>query len=167
MPTFTGASTSCRSPCSPLHSRRQDIRAIAAALLLRHSPADEALPWPTANALDRLMAHGWPGNVRELENVLQRAMLLHDGDRIEAGDLVIEPHRRPAFRMAAVDARHPPPRRPMPRRPSAASDAKRISRRRASKTRAATAVIACAPRKRLGISERTLRYRLAEMRAVA
>src|SRR3546814_11011877 len=36
------------------------------------------------------MAHAWPGNARELDNVLQRAMLLREGDRIDAADLSID-----------------------------------------------------------------------------
>ncbi len=39
---------------------------------------------PSAYAL--LQAYGWPGNVRELRNVIERAMLLSEGDRLDAGD---------------------------------------------------------------------------------
>jgi two-component system response regulator AtoC len=39
---------------------------------------------PAAAAL--LKAYGWPGNVRELRNVVERAMLLAEGDRLEAHD---------------------------------------------------------------------------------
>jgi two-component system response regulator FlrC len=34
-----------------------------------------------------LKTYSWPGNVRELENIIQRAVLLADGDQILAGDL--------------------------------------------------------------------------------
>ena len=34
-----------------------------------------------------LEQYGWPGNVRELRNAIERAMLLADGDRLEATDL--------------------------------------------------------------------------------
>src|SRR3546814_7136614 len=37
------------------------------------------------------MAHRWPGNARELGNVLQRALVLREGERIEADDLHITP----------------------------------------------------------------------------
>jgi len=37
-------------------------------------------------ATDLLKAYGWPGNVRELRNVVERAMLLAEGDRLEAHD---------------------------------------------------------------------------------
>ena len=136
---------------APLSHRRLDIRAIAAAMLLRHTPVGKTVPWPTSNALDRLMTHDWPGNARELENVIQRALLLHRGDRIEGSDLAID--RRivsetisipttlrlaQAARQSEADAIR------------AALDATGGHRQRAAE--------------RLGISERTLRYRLADMR---
>ncbi len=156
----------------PLGQRRQDIRAITAALLLRHTPDHDELAWPTANALDRLMTHGWPGNVRELDNVLQRALLMRDGDRIAAADLMIDAApSMPSFRMAAVETA------------SIASDAAPITTdhnpirladaRRASQVRAIEDALAATgghrlrAAERLGISERTLRYRMADMRAVA
>jgi DNA-binding NtrC family response regulator len=42
-----------------------------------------------AAALARLRAHTWPGNVRELRNVIERAVLLADGERIEARDVEV------------------------------------------------------------------------------
>jgi transcriptional regulator with GAF, ATPase, and Fis domain len=40
----------------------------------------------TAASVRLLQAYGWPGNVRELRNVIERAMLLSDGDRLEPAD---------------------------------------------------------------------------------
>jgi DNA-binding NtrC family response regulator len=40
-----------------------------------------------AEAMERLAQYDWPGNVRELENVIERAVLLGKGSRIEANDL--------------------------------------------------------------------------------
>jgi two-component system, NtrC family, response regulator AtoC len=42
---------------------------------------------PAAHAL--LQGYGWPGNVRELRNVIERAMLLSDGDQLDAGDFTV------------------------------------------------------------------------------
>ncbi|HEU4927426.1 MAG TPA: sigma-54 dependent transcriptional regulator [Vicinamibacterales bacterium] len=42
---------------------------------------------PAAHAL--LRAYGWPGNVRELRNVIERAMLLSDRDRLDARDFTL------------------------------------------------------------------------------
>ena len=153
----------------PLAVRRQDIRAITAALLLRHTPIQEDLAWPTANALDRLMTHGWPGNVRELENVLQRAMLMRDGERIEAGDLMIDPApAAPAPRLAIAEAASNDRLVHAETAPVGLAEARRLSQERAiQEALAATGGHRLRAAQRLGISERTLRYRLADMRAVA
>ena len=146
-----------------LRDRRQDIRAITAALLLRHTPAADAFAWPTANALDRLMAHGWAGNVRELENVLQRALMLRDGDRVEAADLMIDTALSQAPRMVAVEAA--PVAAPAINAPISLADARRDANARAiEEALAATGGHRQRAAERLGISERTLRYRLADIR---
>ena len=133
----------------PLRARRLDIRAITAALLLRYVPAGTAVPWPTPAALDRLMGHSWPGNVRELENVLQRAILLREGERIDVADLDIDI-------LPAPDAGQP----------TRLTDASRAAEAQLIQDAlAATGGHRVRAAERLGISERTLRYRLAEMRA--
>ncbi|RVT94650.1 sigma-54 interaction domain-containing protein [Sphingomonas crocodyli] len=143
-----------------LRDRRQDIRAITAALLLRHTPAADSFAWPTANALDRLMAHGWAGNVRELENVLQRALMLRDGDRIEAADLMIDTALSQAPRLAPVEVIAPAVNAPV-----SLADARRDANARAiEEALAATGGHRQRAAERLGISERTLRYRLADIR---
>jgi len=43
-----------------------------------------------ADARDALVQHSWPGNVRELDNAIQRSLVLHQGNVIHAGDLCIE-----------------------------------------------------------------------------
>jgi DNA-binding NtrC family response regulator len=40
----------------------------------------------TPAACTELQGYGWPVNVRELRNVIERAMLLSDGDRLDARD---------------------------------------------------------------------------------
>ncbi|MDO6416519.1 sigma 54-interacting transcriptional regulator [Sphingomonas sp. BIUV-7] len=148
----------------PLSQRRLDVRAITATLMLRHLEAGETFPWPTNAALDRLMAHGWPGNVRELENVLQRAMLLRRGDRIEADDLAIE-----AGTLAACQqVRAQPSQQRAANGPIRLAEAARHSEAAAIEE----ALDACNGHRlraaeRLGISERTLRYRLADLRRQA
>ena len=75
----------------PLAERPGDILPLAE--LFR--PADKPLAESARNALLR---HPWPGNVRELRNVVQRAGLLAQGERIEAADLNLPkpPSQRPA-----------------------------------------------------------------------
>ena len=58
----------------------------------------------TPAALERLEQHGWPGNVRELRNVVERAVLLCDSERLGPEDLQVPSPRRevsPRFRLPA------------------------------------------------------------------
>jgi DNA-binding NtrC family response regulator len=69
----------------PLRDRRTDI-----PLLVEHFIAKHAGARPRAmsdDALKTLMAYDWPGNVRELESVIERALLLGEGERILTADL--------------------------------------------------------------------------------
>jgi DNA-binding NtrC family response regulator len=65
----------------PLRERVEDIPLLAVALLARVAP--ERRLSLSKDALCRLTAHVFPGNVRELRNVLERAALMTDGDKIE------------------------------------------------------------------------------------
>src|SRR6201987_2450735 len=63
----------------PLRTRKEDVPLLAEAFLTRiaqrtgvHSPAI------TPEAMAILVAYDWPGNVRELQNVIERAVILHD-----------------------------------------------------------------------------------------
>ena len=68
----------------PLRDRRDDIPLLAAFLLERHvRPGDRRIEGFTAEALSALVRFDWPGNVRELENVIERALAVSDGPRIE------------------------------------------------------------------------------------
>ena len=76
----------------PLRDRLGDILPISQHLLEKHAgAAARAIPTLTAAAEHRLLKHRWPGNVRELDNLLQRALILQTGDQIEAEDLHYEP----------------------------------------------------------------------------
>ena len=75
----------------PLAQRRDDILPLAKHLLRRHSQKNAStLVDFSASAQRKLISYDWPGNVRELDNVIQRAIILFDGEMIEAGDLLIE-----------------------------------------------------------------------------
>lgn len=140
-----------------LAERRQDVAALAATMILRHAAGRSVIPWPSLAALDALLAHDWPGNVRELENVIQRALLLAPGDRIEAEHIIFDRASAMAFAPAApvVETQDDP----------TLGNIVKLSEYQAIRdtlalcggSRAETA-------KRLGISERTLRYRLARIR---
>jgi two-component system response regulator FlrC len=79
-----------------LAERPDDIPVLAAALIRRHTPAGQALPLLTPEAISTLLAHTWPGNVRELENVIQRALVMQDGGTIHSHDLLIDVTARSA-----------------------------------------------------------------------
>ncbi|HET9599372.1 MAG TPA: sigma-54 dependent transcriptional regulator [Anaeromyxobacteraceae bacterium] len=72
----------------PLRERREDLPALAAALLADAARAlGRPVPALDAGALAALGAHPFPGNVRELRNLLERALVRARGAVLTAGDL--------------------------------------------------------------------------------
>jgi len=63
----------------PLRQRAEDIPELTQFFLDRFAPPGQRIQI-SKEALAKLTAHPWPGNVRELRNVLQRAVLMRDGD---------------------------------------------------------------------------------------
>jgi len=52
---------------------------------------NQKVPVPlNGRALDKIRQWTWPGNVRELENVIERAVLLSQGDEISTDSILIE-----------------------------------------------------------------------------
>ena len=74
----------------PLRERIGDILPLAHELLAKHSPSNKTSYRFDADAIKKLQDYHWPGNVRELENVIQRALILHEGACICADDLLFE-----------------------------------------------------------------------------
>jgi DNA-binding NtrC family response regulator len=72
----------------PLRERRSDVPAIAKFFLDRFAK-DNGKPIETISpqALELLVAYDWPGNVRELENAIERAVVLTNGTELEARQL--------------------------------------------------------------------------------
>lgn len=135
----------------PLAERPGDVAALAAAMVLRHAGGRARLPWVTRAALTVLQAHDWPGNVRELENVIQRALLLCGGDAITPDHLIFD--------------RAPAAETPLRADGAQLSNIVQLSEFAAIReTLAACGGSRTETAKRLGISERTLRYRLAKAR---
>jgi two-component system response regulator FlrC len=81
----------------PLRERREDIPALADALLARiaRNLGRSALVLDEG-ARRAITAADWPGNVRELGNALERAAILADGSRIVEGDLALMTSDGPA-----------------------------------------------------------------------
>ena len=75
----------------PLRERHSDLRALMRFVLerARSGSAARALDIDP-DAEDILLGYPWPGNVRQLENVLNRACILADGERISIADLPAE-----------------------------------------------------------------------------
>ena len=74
----------------PLRDRRDDIMPLANAFLKRFAgQANRAIRGFAPAAIDRLSGFDWPGNVRQLQNEIQRAVLLSEGDMIDATDFSV------------------------------------------------------------------------------
>jgi DNA-binding NtrC family response regulator len=72
----------------PLRARQGDVPLLAAFLIDRfNTEFRKKVRGLSPAATQILEQHGWPGNVRELRNVIERAMLLAEGDRLDASDL--------------------------------------------------------------------------------
>ncbi len=72
----------------PLRERREDIPLLADHCLARfRKTLGKPIRRISQAALERLAAYSWPGNVRELENVIERSVILTDGDAIEIAAL--------------------------------------------------------------------------------
>lgn len=152
----------------PLRQRPADILPLAERLLASHARKMRQVPARLSAAAQRcLVQYGWPGNVRELDNAIQRALILQQGGLIQPGDLcLVAPGIQASLPVVgapgqllgepAVDVVEPGNalgddlRR---REFQLIIDTLRAERGRRKETA-----------DRLGISARTLRYKLAQMR---
>jgi two-component system response regulator PilR (NtrC family) len=74
----------------PLRERRDDIPLLVQHFLEKYGEENQKKALEiTPEALDLLLDYDWPGNVRELENVIERAVVLSTGPRLDV-DLVPE-----------------------------------------------------------------------------
>jgi DNA-binding NtrC family response regulator len=72
----------------PLRARPSDVPLLATRFLERYAAENEkTLKGFHPDALECLTHYGWPGNVRELENVVERAVVVCRGDEIQVTDL--------------------------------------------------------------------------------
>jgi two-component system response regulator FlrC len=82
-----------------LRERPGDILPLVARLLARHAPTDRVLS-VNAQAQAALQAYSWPGNVRELENVVLRALVMCPDNMITLEHLMFDEAPTPAAREA-------------------------------------------------------------------
>ncbi|MDX1250741.1 MAG: sigma-54-dependent Fis family transcriptional regulator [Gammaproteobacteria bacterium] len=139
-----------------LRERRQDILPIAQRLIQRHVAVASAAVL-SDEAVQRLLNHAWPGNVRELDNVMQRALILKSGTAITASDLHFE-----------KESMLPQTLSPSAYEVESDGGLSEDLRSREQQVIIEALRVANGNRKdtaeRLGVSERTLRYKLARLR---
>jgi two-component system response regulator FlrC len=75
---------------SPLRLRRDDVLPLAMQLLSARCRPGEQIPALSAEAAHLLLTYPWPGNVRELDNLLQRALILVNGPVIKPEHIQFE-----------------------------------------------------------------------------
>ena len=139
----------------PLRERPRDILPLARHLLQKSLRPGQGMPEFSNEAKERLLGHGWPGNIRELDNLMQRALILHDQGVIQARDLcfeeVTEESLTPERKLPHSAGRLPEGLRSVEEQMILdALEEGRSSRKQVAE--------------KLGISERTLRYKIARMR---
>jgi len=147
----------------PLRERPGDILPLARHFLARHAAAMRRTARLDAGAEALLQAHAWPGNVRELENTMQRALILAPGDAVDAATLALcLPDAASGLPPPAAAAAPPASLAAVaPARPDNMKDLERehiLATLREVNGSRKLAV------ERLGISERTLRYKLQQYR---
>ncbi|MDH3355114.1 MAG: sigma-54 dependent transcriptional regulator [Chromatiales bacterium] len=75
----------------PVRERGEDIVELAKVVLQKMVQRIQRQPLSfSAEALADMSRYHWPGNVRELENVIERAVILCNGEQIEASDLALK-----------------------------------------------------------------------------
>ena len=172
----------------PLCERKGDIEPLTRHLADRHCQK-LGLPVPVVSqaAVDKLLSYPWPGNVRELDNVVQRALILSEQGDINAEHILLEgvdwqdanslqcvvetgntapsvkPVAEPDSPLAEEEAVFNPVRN------TAAGEGLGSELRDQEYAIILETVIECNGRRKeiaekLGISPRTLRYKLAKMR---
>jgi two-component system response regulator FlrC len=142
---------------SALRERRDDVLPLAMRLLEMRTARGMRIPALSADAAQLLLTYTWPGNIRELDNLLQRAAILAGGPVIEAQHIRFEGVGEASPVRASgtvVDLQGKPLRGSL----RAAENQILMAALRAGQSRREVAA-------RLGISPRTLRYKLAQLRS--
>lgn len=160
-----------------LRARPGDIVPLARHTLARQAAGQKRAARFAASAEAKLAAYAWPGNVRELENVVQRALILATDEVIEADALPLASAVAPSFVPASAPVPLPsnavppaptfaevPANQALPAVGGSPANMKDLERQHILDTLANVG----GSRKKavaiLGISERTLRYKLAQYR---
>lgn len=144
-----------------LRERKQDIVPIAEFLLARAATENNApCPELTADVCETLKTYSWPGNVRELDNVMQRALILQMTGTVTTNEIQFEQQTYQEVNIAdemqdEVD---------MDTDNKLSDDLKVREQNMIIEALKETMGSRKSAAERLGISPRTLRYKLAKMR---
>lgn len=140
-----------------LRERPRDIVPLARRVLARSAEgAAERQHALSESAISCLTTYTWRGNIRELENVIQRAIILAPGDTIEPEHLCLPQGASAAGEAAKIAAGEPV--RTLP------ADLKSLEKTHILETLEACGGVRKLAAERLKMSERTLRYKLAQYR---
>lgn len=146
----------------PLRERVGDIVPLALQCLRQHEGPEQH--WQLSAPAQRvLQLYSWPGNVRELQNVMRRAMVFCSGSCIEPEHLMFD-HEELATNQTVINT----PRPVVTQTPFDAttdlSSATRMNEHQVIMATLAATASKTEAAKQLGISPRTLRYKLAQLR---
>lgn len=79
-----------------LRERRDDIPLLVEYLVDRYSKkAGKRISKISKRTVDLFQTYDWPGNIRELQNVVERAVILSDGDTFVVDESWLRPHEKP------------------------------------------------------------------------
>ena len=89
--------------CPPLRERRDDMPLLIEHFVAKHGARiGKKVQEVALEVIEALRAYDWPGNIRELENVVERAVIVSPGNRLELGDWLPRPASVPAASTVAT-----------------------------------------------------------------
>ena len=168
----------------PLRERRDDILPLAESILRQHAKKmGRSAVQLSGTAQQALQAHAWPGNVRELDNAIQRALIMQNGQTLYPNDFLLGSQPASASLQAddqTIDQalaindrstanvteaeRGQAAHSPMEQSSDLFNDVKQHEFRLIAEALQATQGSKKLAAEQLGMSPRTLRYKMAKMR---
>lgn len=92
----------------PLRERKEDISKLSTFFIEEFSKAfGRKPPGLSSKAVKKLVEHPWKGNIRELKNVLERAMILSNGEHITTTHIILNESQDKSFATVDLDAMIP------------------------------------------------------------
>lgn len=89
----------------PLRQRQQDIPVIAEFYLHKFARKyQKDVHEISPSTYEKLAEYDWPGNIRELRHILERAVILSEGERLKPGDFPLKQSYHPKFAVTRFDS---------------------------------------------------------------